>query len=86
MTENIKIEWLKGVKVLLIAHYIPGPTAAFLLNGLGAEIIKVEPPFGDLMRQLPPFIKSKDGKKMSAYFRALNGGFKSIALNFKNRF
>lgn len=80
--ELIKVDWLKGVKVLLIAHYIPGPLAAYLLKCLGAEVIKCEPPFYDYMRQLPPFIKGKNGK-MSAYFRALNVGFKSIAVDFK---
>jgi crotonobetainyl-CoA:carnitine CoA-transferase CaiB-like acyl-CoA transferase len=80
--ELIKVDWLKGVKVLLIAHYIPGPLAAYLLKCLGAEVIKCEPPFYDYMRQLPPFIKGKKGK-MGAYFRALNVGFKSIAVDFK---
>ena len=80
--ELIKVDWLKGVKVLLFAHYIPGPLAAYLLKCLGAEVIKCEPPFYDYMRQLPPFIKGKNGK-MSAYFRALNAGFKSIVIDFK---
>jgi alpha-methylacyl-CoA racemase len=79
--ELIKVDWLKGTKILLIAHYIPGPIAAYLLKCLGAEVIKCEPPFYDLMRQLPPFIKSKN-RKMNAYFRALNAGFKSIVVDF----
>jgi alpha-methylacyl-CoA racemase len=45
--ELIKVDWLKGVKILLIAHYIPGPMAAYLLKCLGAEVIKCEPPFYD---------------------------------------
>jgi len=78
----IKIDWLKGVKVLLAAYYIPGPLAAYLLRHLGAEIIKIESPLGDMMRQIPPFIKNKDNQ-MAAYFRALNAGFKSIVVDFK---
>lgn len=80
--ELIKVDWLKGIKVLLVAHYIPGPMAAYLLKCLGAEVIKCEPPFYDYMRQLPPFINGKNGK-ISAYFRALNAGFKSIVVDFK---
>ena len=79
----MKVDWLKGTRVLIVAHYIPGPLAAYLLQGLGAEVIKIEPPFGDLMRGLPPFIKGKSAKKISAYFAALNGGQKSVVLNFK---
>lgn len=79
----INVDWLKGTKILLIAHYVPGPMAAYLLRCMGARIIKVEPPFYDHMRQLPPFLKSSDGK-MSAYFRALNAGFESIAIDFKS--
>ena len=68
----------------MIAHYIPGPVAGYLLKWLGAEVIKVEPPFGDLMRQLPPFIEhAAGGEKEAAYFRAINGGMKSISVNFK---
>jgi len=83
MTEKVKIDWLKGVRVLMIAHYIPGPMASYLLKNLGAEIIKVEPPFGDYMRQLPPFLE-KGEKRMSTYFRSINAGFKSISINFKD--
>lgn len=83
MSQELNVDWLKGIKVLLVAHYIPGPLAAYLLRWLGAEIIKVEPPFGDYMRGMPPFIKNEN-KKISAYFRALNGGFKSLALDLKS--
>lgn len=82
MEKKQDIQWLKGVRVLLIGHYIPAPLAACLLHALGAEVIKVEPPFGDLLRQYPPYLQGKS-KPLSAYFRALNGGFKSIAIDFK---
>ena len=38
---------------------------------------------GDLMRQAPPFLQGRDDHRMSAFFRALNGGFSSIAVDFK---
>ncbi len=79
----IDVTFLRGIRVLLVGYYVPCPFAAWLLRGLGAEIVKVEPPFGDLMRQLPPFLKGRSGPTMSAFFRALNGGFGSIAIDFK---
>ncbi|MBF0297798.1 MAG: CoA transferase [Oligoflexia bacterium] len=85
--KQVRVDFLKGVRVIVVAHYIPGPLAAYLLKGMGAEIIKVEPPFGDLMRQLPPFFNNGMGtdttETESAYFKALNGGFKSMVINFK---
>ena len=42
---------LAGVRVLELGHYIAAPFATRLLGDLGAEIIKVEPPGGDPVRQ-----------------------------------
>ncbi len=78
----MKADFLKGYSVLLNAHYIPGPLAAWFLGNLGARIIKLEPPGGDLFRHVPPFFHGEKGK-ISAYFRALNGGFESISVNLK---
>jgi alpha-methylacyl-CoA racemase len=82
--DGISVDFLRGVRVLVVAHYIPGPFAAYLLRHLGAEVIKVEPPFGDLMHQLPPFYQKDGDKHESAFYRAINGGMKSIAVNFKS--
>ncbi len=42
---------LAGIRVLELGHYVAAPFAARLLGDLGAEIIKVEPPGGDPVRQ-----------------------------------
>lgn len=38
---------LKGIKVLDVTYYLPGPYAAMRLADMGATVIKVEPPEGD---------------------------------------
>lgn len=38
---------LQGIRVVNLAINLPGPLAAFRLNQLGAEILKIEPPSGD---------------------------------------
>ena len=78
----MQLDCLKGYTILLNAHYIPGPLAAWFLRNLGARVIKIEPPGGDLFRHVPPFFTGPGGR-ISAYFRALNAGFESISVNLK---
>lgn len=81
---DVKIDWLKNCLVTVSAHYIPGPLAGFLLKSMGARVIKIEPPFGDYMRGLPPFFKTSDNRKTSAFFCALNAGVESVSVNLKS--
>ena len=39
-----------GLKVVDLASFIAGPSAAVILSDFGADVIKVEPPHGDLWR------------------------------------
>ncbi|OYT34964.1 carnitine dehydratase [Archaeoglobales archaeon ex4484_92] len=48
------MELLKDVKVLELGYFYPVPFCAKLLNYLGAEVIKIEPPSGDPSRLLGP--------------------------------
>lgn len=67
---------LQGIIVLDFSHYLPGPFATLRLADLGAEVIKVEPLYGDLARGFD--IDSK------ALFEANNRNKKSVALNVKH--
>src|ERR1700693_5436176 len=52
-----------GLKVVDLASFIAGPSAAVILSDFGADVIKVEPPSGDLWRhghQIPPQPQAKD--------------------------
>src|SRR6266481_214945 len=52
-----------GLKIVDLASFIAGPSAAVILSDFGAEVIKVEPPSGDLWRhghQIPPQPQAKD--------------------------
>ena len=52
-----------GLKVVDLASFIAGPGAAVILSDFGAEVIKVEPPVGDLWRighKVPPQPQATD--------------------------
>src|SRR2546423_554134 len=58
-TENI----FSGLKVVDLASFIAGPSAAVILSDFGADVIKVEPPSGDPWRhghQIAPQPQAKD--------------------------
>ena len=53
---------LDGIKVVEAASFVAGPVAATQLSDFGAEVIKIEPPEGDMWRMangVPPFPLSK---------------------------
>lgn len=71
---------LAGIKVLDLTRVLSGPYCAQMLLDMGANVLKIEnPAWGDDARLFQPFV----GKK-SLYFECVNGGKKSLTLNFKN--
>jgi len=71
-------ELLKGIRVLDFTRVIAGSTGTMYLADLGAEVIKVEPPEGEVMRYITPI---KNGE--SGFFISLNRGKKGITLDLK---
>ncbi len=70
---------LDTLRVIDFTTTIAGPHCTRLLADLGAEVIKIETPSGDMMRTRPP---QRDGA--SAMFGQLNAGKKSVVLDLKS--
>ena len=70
---------LSGVKVVEFCQVAAGPFCGMLLADFGAEVVKVEPPEGDAMRQWPPISEG-----FSENFASINRGKKSVVLDLKD--
>src|SRR5829696_1337708 len=73
-------EFLKGFRALDLTG-LSGQLCGRLLADLGMEVIKIEPPGGDPVRKLAPFIRSAEGKLLSTTFAHLNAGKASKVLD-----
>ncbi|WHT22864.1 CoA transferase [Crossiella sp. CA-258035] len=67
---------LDGLVVIEAGRRLQGPLAGHLLRLLGATVIRVEPPGGDLLRGMPPMAGDT-----SARFRAINDGKQVVRLD-----
>ena len=85
---------LSGIRVIDASRVLAGPYCALLLQHLGAEVIKIEPPQGDECRGWPPYRRSADGNgstdstsstgsTVSTVFLSLNAGKRSMVLDLK---
>jgi CoA:oxalate CoA-transferase len=70
---------LAGVRVVEFTNLIAGPYAGMLLADLGADVVKVEPPSGDLGRGFGPYVEGE-----SAFFLASNRGKSSVVIDLRS--
>jgi len=71
---------LSGIKILDLSTMILGPLATQYLGYMGADIIKIEAPSGDLTRHIGP----RKSPNMGAFFLNSNFNKRSIVLDLKN--
>jgi CoA:oxalate CoA-transferase len=71
---------LDGVRVLDFSQVVSGPICGRMLADLGADVVKLEPPEGDIIRFLQPQVGEAP---VSVYFTWVNAGKRSISLDLR---
>ncbi|HTP96457.1 MAG TPA: CoA transferase [Burkholderiales bacterium] len=74
---------LAGVRVIEVGDEI-GEYCGLLLAGLGADVVKVEPPEGNATRSIGPFYQDKPHPERSLYFWNFNRAKRSVALDLRS--
>ena len=73
---------LEGIRVVELASFVAAPAAGALLADLGAEVIKVEVPWGEIYRHsLPRFAGYASDFPLAPHFQMDNRGKRSVALD-----
>lgn len=68
---------LAGIRIVEVGHMLAGPYCGLMLADLGAEVIKIEAPEGDIARSVSPHFVGPH----NAYFASLNRNKKSVVLD-----
>jgi len=74
---------LSDVRVIDLTQALAGPFCTMLLADLGADVIKIEPPGGDLSRGMGPYPQDRDGCDYGGYFASVNRNKRGIVLDIK---
>jgi crotonobetainyl-CoA:carnitine CoA-transferase CaiB-like acyl-CoA transferase len=72
---------LRGVRVVDLTRAVAGPFCTMLLADLGADVIKIEPPAGDLPRFSGPFTKDDQTRGYGGLFGSINRNKRGIVLD-----
>ena len=68
---------LTGIRIVEVGHMLAGPYCGLMLADMGAEVIKIETPEGDIGRSVSPHFIGPH----NAYFASLNRSKKSVVLD-----
>jgi crotonobetainyl-CoA:carnitine CoA-transferase CaiB-like acyl-CoA transferase len=82
---------LSGLMVVDLTQVLAGPFSTMLLADMGADVVKVEPPAGDVSRQWGPYVatfgnahpESPAAGSYGGYFASVNRNKRSVCLDLK---
>ena len=74
---------LAGLRIIDATQALAGPFCTMLLADLGADVVKVEPPAGDMTRYGGPFTREDGERAYGGYFASINRNKRSAVLDLK---
>jgi crotonobetainyl-CoA:carnitine CoA-transferase CaiB-like acyl-CoA transferase len=74
---------LSDIRIVDLTQMLAGPYATMMLADHGAEVIKIEPPEGDMTRPVGPFRADDSRKLLGGYFQSINRNKYSVSLDLK---
>jgi formyl-CoA transferase len=73
---------LDGMKIIDLTRVLGGPYCTMILADHGADVIKIEPPQGDEVRDWgPPFLTRADGARDASYYLGANRNKRAMTLD-----
>src|SRR5688572_6016954 len=75
---------LDGLRVVDLNRMLAGPYCTMLLADMGAHVIKIEPPGGDLTRGKGPFLPDDELRDFGGYFQSINRNKRSVVLDLSS--
>ncbi|NQV98868.1 MAG: CoA transferase [Rhodospirillales bacterium] len=72
---------LAGIRVIDLSQFLPGPYAGQICADMGADVLKVEPPDGDPMRQLNPVTNQRGP---APFHKIINAGKRVVRIDLKS--
>jgi crotonobetainyl-CoA:carnitine CoA-transferase CaiB-like acyl-CoA transferase len=83
MPEHDRRGPLSDLRVIDLTLMLSGPFCTMLLADLGADVVKIEPPHGDLTRRAGPFREDDELHAFGGYFHSINRNKRSVVLDLK---
>jgi len=74
---------LTDVRVVDLTQALAGPYCTMILADMGADVVKVEPPRGDMPRYSPPHHEDDTDKHFGGYFASVNRNKRGVVLDLK---
>ena len=75
---------LSDVRVVDVTQALAGPYCTMILADMGADVIKVEAPSGDLSRFAPPYHEDDTDRHFGGYFASINRNKRGLGVDFRN--
>jgi len=74
---------LRDIRIIDLTQMLAGPYGTMVLADHGAEVIKIEPPAGDVTRRGGPYRADDTAQTLGGYFQSVNRNKRSICLDLK---